>query len=55
MIVYYADIPVGAICCRFDNLTSQSKEKPPTVVILTLSLVLTLLLINEDYGTKKYC
>ncbi|ORX39413.1 hypothetical protein BD324DRAFT_649488 [Kockovaella imperatae] len=38
-IVYYADIPVGAICCRFDNQASTSKEKPPTLIILTLAVL----------------
>ena len=37
--MYYADIPVGSICCRFDNLSSTSAEKPPTLVILTLAYV----------------
>ena len=39
-IVYYADIPVGAICCRFENLASTSNEKPPTLAVLTLAYVL---------------
>ncbi|KAI9633739.1 acetyltransferase [Dioszegia hungarica] len=38
-LIYYADIPVGAICCRFESLTSTAKEKPPTLVILTLSVL----------------
>ncbi|WWC64772.1 uncharacterized protein I303_107384 [Kwoniella dejecticola CBS 10117] len=37
-LIYYADIPVGAICCRFDNLAKGSKE-PPTLVILTLAIL----------------
>ena len=37
--VYYADIPVGAICCRIDNMSSTSAEKPPTLHILTLAWV----------------
>lgn len=36
MTVYYADIPVGAICCKYENLSKGSKE-PPTLVILTLA------------------
>ncbi|CAD6569198.1 MAG: hypothetical protein TREMPRED_005093, partial [Tremellales sp. Tagirdzhanova-0007] len=36
-LVYYGDIPVGAICCRIENLSSLNKEKPPTLVILTLA------------------
>lgn len=38
-LVYYLDIPVGAVCCRIDNPTSTNKDKPPTLVILTLSCV----------------
>jgi len=38
-LIYYTDIPVGAICCRFDNLASTSKEKPATLVILTLTVL----------------
>lgn len=38
-VVYYGDIPVGGICCRFESLASTSKEKPPTLVILTLGYV----------------
>ncbi|RSH91412.1 hypothetical protein EHS25_009711 [Saitozyma podzolica] len=38
-LIYYADIPVGACCCRFENLASSSKEKPPTLVILTLAVL----------------
>lgn len=38
MAVYYADIPVGAICCKYKNLSKGSKE-PPTLVILTLASV----------------
>ncbi|WWC72180.1 uncharacterized protein I206_106140 [Kwoniella pini CBS 10737] len=37
-LIYYADIPVGAICCKFDNLAKGSKE-PPTLVILTLAIL----------------
>ncbi|WVR09577.1 hypothetical protein IAU60_006647 [Kwoniella sp. DSM 27419] len=37
-LIYYADIPVGAICCRFDNLAKGSKE-PPTLVVLTLAIL----------------
>lgn len=36
MAVYYADIPVGAICCKYENLSKGSKE-PPTLAILTLA------------------
>ncbi|WWC91883.1 uncharacterized protein L201_006832 [Kwoniella dendrophila CBS 6074] len=37
-LIYYADIPVGAICCKFENLAKGSKE-PPTLVILTLAIL----------------
>ncbi|WVW86340.1 hypothetical protein I302_108384 [Kwoniella bestiolae CBS 10118] len=37
-LIYYADIPVGAICCKFDNLSKGSKQ-PPTLVILTLAIL----------------
>ncbi|OCF34217.1 acetyltransferase [Kwoniella heveanensis BCC8398] len=37
-LIYYADIPVGAICCRFENLAKSSKE-PATLVILTLAIL----------------
>ncbi|WVQ74344.1 hypothetical protein IAR50_003944 [Cryptococcus sp. DSM 104548] len=37
-LIYYADIPVGAICSKFDNLKKGSKE-PPTLVILTLAIL----------------
>ncbi|TXT04351.1 hypothetical protein VHUM_04118 [Vanrija humicola] len=36
-LVYYADIPVGACCARFENLAS--KTEPPTLVILTLAVL----------------
>ncbi|EIW72186.1 acetyltransferase [Tremella mesenterica] len=38
-LIYYGDIPVGACCCRFDNLNSTNGEKPPTLVILTLAVL----------------
>lgn len=38
--VYYGDVPVGAICGRFDNMSSASHDKPATLVILTLASVL---------------
>ncbi|WVQ84539.1 hypothetical protein IAT38_006693 [Cryptococcus sp. DSM 104549] len=37
-LIYYADIPVGAICSRFDNLGKGAKE-PPTLTILTLAVL----------------
>ncbi|OWZ76694.1 acetyltransferase [Cryptococcus neoformans Bt85] len=37
-LIYYADIPVGAICCKYENLSKGSKE-PPTLVILTLAIL----------------
>lgn len=36
MAVYYADIPVGAICCKYENLSKGSKESP-TLAVLTLA------------------
>ncbi|ORY31669.1 hypothetical protein BCR39DRAFT_493734 [Naematelia encephala] len=38
-LLYYGDIPVGAICCRFENLGSTSAAKQPTLVILTLAIL----------------
>jgi ribosomal protein S18 acetylase RimI-like enzyme len=38
-LVYYGDIPVGAICCKVDNPSSTSKDKPPTLVVLTLAIL----------------
>ena len=34
--VYYADIPVGACCCRLENVAKGAKEAP-TLAILTLA------------------
>ncbi|KAL7424433.1 N-acetyltransferase 5 [Cryptotrichosporon argae] len=37
-IIYFADIPVGAICCRFDGLGPKDKGEP-TLNILTLAVL----------------
>ncbi|RSH86202.1 uncharacterized protein EHS24_004433 [Apiotrichum porosum] len=35
---YYADIPVGACCCRIENMAKGAKQ-PPTLAILTLAVL----------------
>jgi len=53
-LVYYGDIPVGAICCRFENLSSSSKERPPTLVILTLACVSSHVFVSTSLSISQY-